>query len=273
MSYILEALRRSEMQRQQGRVPGLNEAPVSLGGHGTTRTGVSLRWVAAGGAGLAALVAAALAWWQPWQKAGPEPVVARAPAPAAVPAESPAAGAPGQAAPAPQVAARPPEPVPSEAARPAPVREAAAPEAPVARPPVRAAPAEPPSARAAAVAGKAAEPAPARAVAAPKPAAEPAAAVPARTQPAPAEQAEARAPAPPKRVLHYSELPPGVRQGVPKMAITGSSYTDEPELRMAVINERVVKEGEEAAPGVVLESIGADGIVLNYRGYRFRPAP
>jgi general secretion pathway protein B len=118
------------------------------------------------------------------------------------------------------------------------------------------------------------EPAPARAAAAePKPVAEPAATVPARTQPAPAEQAEPRPPAPPKRVLHYSELPPGLKQGVPKIAITGSSYTDEPELRMAVINERVVKEGDEVAPGVVLESIGADGIVLSYRGYRFRPAP
>jgi general secretion pathway protein B len=60
---------------------------------------------------------------------------------------------------------------------------------------------------------------------------------------------------------------------VPKIAITGSSYSDEPDSRIAVINDKVLKEGEEVAPGLLLESIGADGIVLKYRGYRFRPAP
>nr|WKN24500.1 general secretion pathway protein GspB [Azotobacter vinelandii] len=40
---------------------------------------------------------------------------------------------------------------------------------------------------------------------------------------------------------------------------------------MAVINDRILRQGDQAGPGVVLERIAGDGVVLNYRGYRFRP--
>jgi general secretion pathway protein B len=290
VSYILEALRRSEIQRQQGRVPGLNAAPVSLGSARVPPAGVPLRWVAAAGVVLLALAAAVFAWWQPWKKPAPEADSARSPAVAKAPAALPgqrehaARMQPAEAVP-PLLAAQSAVPASTSAMQTAPAREAAEPEPPAPRPSPRPAPVEPGGGRASTAerlpparptaAGKAAEPAPARVVAVePKPATAPAHAAPLKAQVPPAAEADARpAGPPPKRVLHFAELPAALRQAVPKIAITGSSYSDEPDSRIAVINDKVLKEGEEVAPGLLLESIGADGIVLKYRGYRFRPAP
>ncbi|MCQ4347456.1 general secretion pathway protein GspB [Pseudomonas stutzeri] len=38
-----------------------------------------------------------------------------------------------------------------------------------------------------------------------------------------------------------------------------------------MINERVLRQGESPAPGIVLERIASDGVVLSFAGYRFRP--
>ncbi|MFC0712015.1 general secretion pathway protein GspB [Azorhizophilus paspali] len=51
----------------------------------------------------------------------------------------------------------------------------------------------------------------------------------------------------------------------------GFSYADDAHLRMVVINDRILRQGGQADPGVVLERIAGDGVVLNYRDYRFRP--
>ncbi|MFB8829149.1 general secretion pathway protein GspB [Azotobacter sp. CWF10] len=99
---------------------------------------------------------------------------------------------------------------------------------------------------------------------APPPAALPAASHPASSVPAPL-------PAPPERVLGLHELPVELRQSLPPLSLAGFSYADEPKMRMAVINDRILHQGDQAGPGIVLEQITSDGVVLNYRGYRFRP--
>ncbi|MFC0667131.1 general secretion pathway protein GspB [Azotobacter chroococcum] len=78
-------------------------------------------------------------------------------------------------------------------------------------------------------------------------------------------------PAPPERVLGFHELPAELRQSLPRLSLSGFSYAEEPQLRMAVINERILHQGDQAGPGIVLERIASDGVVLNYRGFRFRP--
>jgi general secretion pathway protein B len=78
-------------------------------------------------------------------------------------------------------------------------------------------------------------------------------------------------PAPPERVLGFHELPAELRQNLPRLSLSGFSYAEEPQLRMAVINERILHQGDQAGPGIVLERIASDGVVLNYRGFRFRP--
>ncbi len=74
-------------------------------------------------------------------------------------------------------------------------------------------------------------------------------------------------------MLNFSELPAAVRRNVPPLNVSGYSYAEEAEARMVVINDRMLREGDEAGAGVRVDRIGAEGVILNYKGYRFRPAP
>jgi general secretion pathway protein B len=74
-------------------------------------------------------------------------------------------------------------------------------------------------------------------------------------------------------VLNFSELPEVLRRNIPALAVSGFSHAEESDARMAVINDRMLREGDDAGGGVRVERIGAEGVILNYKGYRFRPAP
>jgi general secretion pathway protein B len=39
---------------------------------------------------------------------------------------------------------------------------------------------------------------------------------------------------------------------------------------MVIVNDRLLREGDEIAPGVKLEQIVNDSLILNYKGYRFK---
>ena len=130
MSYILDALRRAEADRQRGAVPGLQDQPQPLSAPAAApaddprRTGL---WALAG-AGLLAAGGAAAWWW--WLKLpGPAPVAVMTPAPAVAPTALPA-----PVAPAPAVLSS----MPAVAAAPAPASPA------LVLPPIPPQPAEPP---------------------------------------------------------------------------------------------------------------------------------
>jgi len=76
-------------------------------------------------------------------------------------------------------------------------------------------------------------------------------------------------PLPPKRVLHFNELPSVVREGLPQLAVEGYVFSEDPRSRMVVINNRMLQEGDELGSDLKLERIGPEGAVLNYKGYRF----
>jgi len=71
-------------------------------------------------------------------------------------------------------------------------------------------------------------------------------------------------------VLQVSELPSAVRSALPQFRISGHAYSPEPQTRVARINEKILQEGQELAPGLRLEEIVPDGVIFGYRGYRFR---
>lgn len=73
-----------------------------------------------------------------------------------------------------------------------------------------------------------------------------------------------------KRIYGMNELPPSVSQGLPKLAVSGHFYSDNPGSRVVVINGRLAHEGAEVSRGLVLERINSDGLVFAYQGYRFR---
>ncbi|MFT3953545.1 MAG: general secretion pathway protein GspB [Piscinibacter sp.] len=147
MSYILDALRRADAERERGGVPGLHtQAMPELGDdeHATRSRGLRpWHWVVLG---LAGGLAAALAWqWNGSSETAPPPPAAPAPPPvarAAEPAHAPPPALPGPAPVPPPIAAAP----------------AAAPAVAPAIAPMRATPA-PSSPAASAVAGTAAVPA------------------------------------------------------------------------------------------------------------------
>jgi general secretion pathway protein B len=64
-------------------------------------------------------------------------------------------------------------------------------------------------------------------------------------------------------------LPPSTQRQLPAIAIAAQIYDSDPASRMALINGRSVREGGVIAPGLILESIGENGIVLNFQGQRF----
>jgi hypothetical protein len=73
-----------------------------------------------------------------------------------------------------------------------------------------------------------------------------------------------RAPAPPA-----PPTPPvkGLPADAPKLVLNGGIYSERRDMRMAIVNGNVVREGQEVN-GVVVEQIRPEGVVLAYRGSR-----
>jgi general secretion pathway protein B len=111
MSYILDALRRSQAERERGQVPGLNAQPAATASAPPERRSMSAPWVLAGLTIVAGLAAAVWLWRAPSPGAAAPLAAAPStlPAPAARPAPTPAAlpvvvSAPTPLPPAPAVA-------------------------------------------------------------------------------------------------------------------------------------------------------------------------
>ena len=232
MSYILDALRRADAERERGSVPGIHAQPAMLGEADGEADRPARRggWL---GGGLGLVLLALLGWWF---------VGHDAPRPVAVPvAASPVPAAPSVAAP-PVMAAPAPAAVPPVAASPAPVPAPAA-EAPRKSPPPKVAVA------AAAKPTPAASKAAARAAASP-----PSAPASAATEP---------------RVYALSELPDDIRRELPTLAVGGAMYSQNPANRLLIVNGQTFHEGDKLAPGLALEQIRLKSAVLEYKGYRY----
>lgn len=73
-----------------------------------------------------------------------------------------------------------------------------------------------------------------------------------------------------QRVPERSELPLEVQQEIPEISIAGHIYSNATASRIVNINGQVRHEGETVAGGLKLDEITENGIVLSYKGYRFR---
>ena len=209
MSYILEALKKSQAERQLGSAPTLLAVPV-----GAAPASDTARRPPAWSALFAVAVALALLGW--WFQSPAVAPVARsqvqlaavpAPLPAALPAAAPAA--------APAVAAPPPlAVVPSSVPLPKPK---------------------------------------------PKPAPAP---TPIPTSPAAAPEEE--------KLPSLRDLPEPIQHAVPSLVFGGYMYSNNPADRLLLIDKALRHEGEEVAPGLVLEKLLPKAAIMNYKGYRYR---
>lgn len=238
MSYILDALRKADAQRERDPARGIHAQSLQMSALEPSEGQQTRFWLG----GAAVIGAAGLLAVAAWQLAGPAaPPVAVSVAPPVV--HLPAAGA--GMSPGPAVIM----PLPAPVAAPALPATEVLPAAPPPSPP--------------ALAGRV--PAPAALVAPP--------AAPLREAQKPAPPLATSSPGPaaaaPDRLLSVNELPADVLRDLPKLAISGGVYSANPAQRMLIVNGQVVGEGAEPAPGVVLEQIRAKTAVLKYRGYRY----
>lgn len=72
-------------------------------------------------------------------------------------------------------------------------------------------------------------------------------------------------------MLSCHKLPAAVRECIPRLAASGLSCAGKAEMRMAVVNDRILRQGGQASPGVVLERIASGGLIFSHQGHRFRP--
>jgi general secretion pathway protein B len=242
MSYILEALKKAQAERQLGNAPTIH-APAPSYAAPRAGQGVQRRYLALGVGVVVVAAAVALLWPR---LAGEPPVrLATVTPPAAVPVTAPATvpvTAP-VATPAPPAAVIPaPAPVVQPAPAPAPLAEAR---------PVRVKPA----------------PAPVVPAASSSP------------QPSPQQREVATAPATvaaqpvgDEQLRTLQQLPDTLQREIPKVAFGGYIYSPTPGESLLLVDKMLRREGEEVAPGLVLERLTPKAAVMNYRGTRYRAA-
>lgn len=232
MSYILDALRRADAERERGRVPGIHahstHGPADEAG--VPRAPSPWRWIALG-VGLGLITMIGLWAWLGHDAAPPAAVAMNPPPP--IPSSPP----PEQALPPRMTEGHP-------APRPAAEPPAAAPEL---RAPIEQ---RPTAAEVAAAARQAAA----------------AASRPAAAGAKPATSASAAGDA---RIYARHELPEDIRRQLPTVTVGGSIYSASPANRFVVINGQVVHEGGEIGPDHVLETIRLKSAVLRFKGYRY----
>lgn len=73
-----------------------------------------------------------------------------------------------------------------------------------------------------------------------------------------------------KMSMALTELPLSLQQEIPKLSVLVHSYSSKPKSSYVFINDRKWREEEYPVPGLKLEQITPDGMVFSYRGYRFR---
>lgn len=71
-------------------------------------------------------------------------------------------------------------------------------------------------------------------------------------------------------VPELGRLPPSAREGLPAINISSHIYSNDPRARVVNINGTVVREGESVVKGLKVEEITMTGVILDFRGLRFR---
>ncbi len=84
-----------------------------------------------------------------------------------------------------------------------------------------------------------------------------------------AEPPAAHSPPPTAGPLGYDDLPPAIRRELPALKITISVYDDDPDKRFVLIDHQRFRIGDDLVPGVRLNDIRRDGLVLEFRDYLF----
>ncbi len=214
MSYILDALRRAQAERERGQVPGLEARTLVHTPPPPPRRSVALWWLS--GAVALAMLGLTLSIWLLRGAEAPvrAPVVGQAPTPTPTPTHTPT--------------------------------PTLSPTTPTSTTPVLV-PVPMPVTPTTMVVVSAPAPPPAPQVAAAPPPAPPSASV---------------------RAVQLGQLSAELRRELPVLTVGGAIWSDNAASRFVIVNGQVLREGEAAAPGVLLERIGPKAIFLRWRDWR-----
>lgn len=246
MSYILDALRRADSERERASIPGLHTQPVPQGSADAKSSPGTRPWVWLALGVVVVLAGQGLGRWLmhddqppgpaqappgPWPGTSQPPPLsglsqavalpagetldAAAPRPLGVPGTSGTSGTPGT------LGNPPAEPGTVPPAEPTLLEPPPLPEVPRKPPPAK-----------------------------PKPDTAPAAAEP--------------------RIYTPNELPDEIRRSLPALQIGGSVYSEDPASRFLMVNGQLLHENDKPAADLVLERIELKSAVLSYKGYRYR---
>lgn len=242
MSYILDALRKADSERERGEIPGLHAQTAASLDDSAPPSSVNQKLVWAVAALTAVLVL--ILSWLIWGRSEPQPE--RLP----MPPEQAAMG----------MRPAPPPDMGSAQMQPPTVQQGAAPPAtpPVTGlyPPVNT---PPPTAQTQPVTAAPAVPAvqPPPVVATPP---QPKTETPIARKAAATEES---------KLYRLMDLPESVRKDLPTLTIGGAMYSDTASQRMLIINSQVLHEGDKISNDLTLESIQLKSAIFRFRTYRY----
>ncbi|OEZ48765.1 hypothetical protein DUGA6_63010 [Duganella sp. HH105] len=96
---------------------------------------------------------------------------------------------------------------------------------------------------------------------------------PASAAPAPlavADKPAKPAAAPEEPVQNLRDLPEPIQRSIPHVTVGGYIYSKNPADRLLLIDKILRHEGEEVAPGLMLEKLQPREAVFSFKGYRYR---
>lgn len=232
MSYILDALRKADSERERGEIPGLHaQTAASLDDSApTSSVNQKLVWAVAALAAVLVLVLSWLIWGRSETQPERPPMPPEQAAMGTRPAPPPAAPQ-GMAPPVttPTAGLYPPVNTPPPVAQTQPVM--AAPAVPAVQP---------------------------QAVVAAPP--QPKTEVPIARKAAATEES---------KLYRLMDLPESVRKDLPTLTIGGAMYSDTASQRMLIINSQVLHEGDKISNDLTLESIQLKSAIFRFRTYRY----
>ena len=73
-----------------------------------------------------------------------------------------------------------------------------------------------------------------------------------------------------KKIPLLGNIPRSIRAELPELSISFHVYAQKPKSRLVSINGRVLREGQSVAEGLTVEEITSEGVILNFNGELFK---
>ena len=70
-------------------------------------------------------------------------------------------------------------------------------------------------------------------------------------------------------IPRIENLPPSIREDIPDLNLAGHTYSDSPEKRMIIINSNILREGDRLDNNLKLVEITWTGVILDHNGKQF----